>query len=64
MKEIPPNVRHPVVRTHPETGKKGLYVNGAFTQHLEGVDDEADGRALLAHLLQQHGKPEFQCRFQ
>lgn len=57
-----PNPEHPVVRTHPETGRKCLYVNAAFTQHIVGMDrDESD--ALLAHLYAQAAIPEYQCRF-
>lgn len=60
-KKYPP-VEHPVVRTHPDTGRKGLYVNGAFTQYITGMD-RADSDALLDHLYQQARVPEYQCRF-
>lgn len=57
-----PMVEHPVVRTHPETGRKALYVNVAFTQHIVGMDkDKSD--ALLAFLYAQAAIPEYQCRF-
>ncbi|HEY2660116.1 MAG TPA: TauD/TfdA family dioxygenase [Caulobacteraceae bacterium] len=57
-----PMVEHPVVRTHPETGRKGIYVNAAFTQHIVGLEkDESD--ALLRHLYAQAAIPEYQCRF-
>ena len=57
-----PMVEHPVVRTHPETGRKALYVNAAFTQHIVGLDkDESD--SLLRHLYAQAAIPEYQCRF-
>ena len=57
-----PMVEHPVVRIHPETGRKGLYVNAAFTQHIVGLDkDESD--SLLRHLYAQAAIPEYQCRF-
>jgi len=57
-----PDARHPVVRTHPETGAKSLYVNSAFVSHLEGVD-EIEGNRLLRLLYRQASIPEFQCRF-
>ncbi|MEQ8327193.1 TauD/TfdA dioxygenase family protein [Parvibaculum sp.] len=57
-----PMVEHPVVRTHPETGRKGIYVNIAFTQHIAGMD-KAESDALLAHLYAQAAVPEYQCRF-
>ncbi len=57
-----PAVEHPVVRTHPETGRKTLFVNVAFTQHIVGLDD-AEGPALLDHLYRQASYPEYQCRF-
>jgi taurine dioxygenase len=59
--EFPP-ARHPVVRTHPETGRKGLYVNAAFTSHVEGMEREASDR-LLELLYRQASIPEYQCRF-
>jgi taurine dioxygenase len=57
-----PMVEHPVVRTHPETGRKALYVNAGFTQHIVGLEkDRSD--ALLKHLYAQAAIPEYQCRF-
>ncbi len=57
-----PPQEHPVVRTHPETGRRGLYVNTAFTSHIVGLAaKESDW--LLAHLYAQATFPEFQCRF-
>ena len=57
-----PNAEHPVVRTHPVTGKKALYVNRGFTRNINGVPrDESD--AMLAYLYQHAENPLFQCRF-
>ena len=57
-----PMVEHPIVRTHPETGRKALYVNAAFTQSVVGMET-ARSDALLAHLYAQAAIPEYQCRF-
>ena len=53
---------HPVVRTHPDTGNKVLYVNHSFTRSIVGMD-EAASSALLARLCRQADIPEYQCRF-
>ena len=52
---------HPVVRTHPETGRKALYVGG-HCQHFDGLTD-AESEPLLDFLRGHSIKPEFQCRF-
>lgn len=57
-----PPMRHPVIRTHPETGKPLIFVNTAFTSHVEGLDDQ-DSRWLLDRLYATAGDPEIQCRF-
>ncbi|HKE12335.1 MAG TPA: TauD/TfdA family dioxygenase [Myxococcota bacterium] len=57
-----PPAEHPVVRTHPETGRKGLYVNAAFTTGIKGMTP-AESRSLLALLYRQAAIPEYQCRF-
>jgi alpha-ketoglutarate-dependent taurine dioxygenase len=57
-----PVQHHPVVITHPGTGRKLLYVNRNFTDHLVGLPrDESD--ALLMHLYRQADTPEYQVRF-
>ena len=57
-----PPAEHPVVRAHPETGRKGLYVNAAFTQYIVGMERAASD-ALLTHLYAQAAVPVYQCRF-
>jgi taurine dioxygenase len=57
-----PPAHHPVVRRHPQTGKQGLFVNAAFTTHIDGMDREESGE-LLAVLYSQARVPEYQCRF-
>ena len=57
-----PKPEHPVVRTHPVTGRKALYVNGAFTQYIKGFSEE-ESRTLLRRLYAQARTPEYQCRF-
>ena len=52
---------HPVVRTHPETGRKALYVGG-HCQYFDGLTD-AESEPLLDYLRSHSIKPEFQCRF-
>ena len=53
---------HPVVRTHPETGRKALYVNVAHTARFKDMT-EAESAPLLQFLCQHQIRPEFTCRF-
>jgi taurine dioxygenase len=57
-----PAIEHPVVRTHPETGRRTLFVNSAFTQHIVGLDPD-ESAELLSYLYRQAAYPEYQCRF-
>jgi taurine dioxygenase len=59
--EYPP-VIHPVVRTHPETGRQTLFVNSVFTDRIDGLDPEL-GEQLLQYLFRQLQAPEYQVRF-
>lgn len=52
---------HPLVRTHPETGRKALYVGG-HVQHFEDMTED-ESRPLIDFLMQHSRRPEFTCRF-
>lgn len=60
MAQFPP-VSHPVVRTHPVTGRKGLFVNWTFTKHIEDIPRQ-DSEAILALLYEVVQRPECQVR--
>ena len=57
-----PDPQHPVVRSHPKTGNKSLYVNTAFTRRIIGMS-KTESDELLTKLYQQAAIPEYQCRF-
>ena len=57
-----PAAVHPVVRVHPETGERALFVNPVFTTHILGLSDR-ESRTLLELLFHQLGRPEFTVRF-
>ena len=60
-RENPP-VSHPVIRTHPETGKQGLFVNYAFTARIAGLS-KAESDLILNFLHQHIQRPEFIVRY-
>lgn len=53
---------HPIVITHPDSGRKALYVNPGFTLHIDGWTME-ESEPLLNYLYQHAVKPEFTCRY-
>ena len=57
-----PVVEHPVVRTHPETGRKLLFVNSFFTSHFKDMTEE-ESRPLLDFLIDHIDNPEFALRY-
>lgn len=57
-----PEVTHPVVRVHPETGAYAIYSNEAQSAHIVGMENDV-GRAILKFLADQFRKPEYQVRW-
>ena len=53
---------HPVIRTHPVTGRKAIFVNKQFTARINELPHD-EGDTLLAFLVRHMTRPEFQCRF-
>ena len=53
---------HPVIRTHPETGRKGIFVNSGFTRGIDGMKPR-ESQALLSFLFGHLSSPDFTCRF-
>ncbi len=62
LRELYPLMEHPVVRTHPETKQRVVYVNGAFTSHIKGME-AGESKLLLDKLFKSAWNPEVQCRF-
>lgn len=63
QKRRTPDVEHPVVRTHPYTGKKCLFLNEGYTSKMVGMN-EAESDALLERLFKHSTRPEFVYRHQ
>ncbi len=61
MREQYPVVNHPIVRTHPETGRKLLFVNAYFTSHVIDMDED-EGNQLLRYLISRASVMEYQYR--
>ena len=57
-----PPARHPMVRTHPETGERSLYTSRNFVREIEGVDDEAEFERLMDAFDRAIMNPSVQCR--
>ena len=57
-----PKAEHPVIRTHPVSGRKALFVNGGFTTRIVQLS-RAESDAVLQMLFRHVETPEFQCRF-
>jgi taurine dioxygenase len=57
-----PRAEHPVIRTHPVSGRKALFVNPAFTTGLKGLPPDEE-QAILQFLFAHLAKPQFHCRF-
>ena len=62
LRDVIPQTVHPVVRTHPVSGKRGLFVNEVFTKEIDGMKP-AESNALLDFLYEHFHSPEFQVRF-
>lgn len=61
--ETYPRAEHPIVRTHPVSKRKALFVNRTFTTHIPQLS-KRESDAILEMLFQHIEQPEFQCRFQ
>lgn len=62
MRELYPPVSHPVVHTHPVTGRRQLYLNRLFVSHIVGLPAD-ESTALIDQLCRRSDVPEYQVRF-
>ncbi len=60
--KVYPRASHPIVRTHPVSKRKALFVNSNFTTHIDGLPQD-EGRAILDYLFAHSTREEFQVRF-
>ena len=60
--KVYPSAEHPVVRTHPRSGRQALYVNPSFTTRINGLTTQ-ESKTILQMLYQHQQRPEFQVRF-
>jgi taurine dioxygenase len=58
---VPDAVTHPIVRTHPESGRKAIYINPIRTEGIVGMPEE-EALSLLADLLEHATQPQYQYR--
>ncbi len=58
-----PSAEHPVIATHPKSGRQALYVNPSFTTRINDLADH-ESKAMLEFLYRHQQRPEFQVRFQ
>lgn len=63
MQQAYPAVEHPVIRTHPETGRRLVYVNRFFVSGIKGMTED-ESREFVDRLCRYTDVPEYQCRFQ
>ncbi len=61
-KRVFPRAEHPVIRSHPVTGRKGIFVNPVFTVGIKDLPEE-EGEAILRFLYAHNNRPQFQVRF-
>jgi taurine dioxygenase len=62
VRKSTPPVEHPLVRTHPETGEKSLFISALLVSHIKGMKPK-ESRALLQFLFNHTQEEEFLCRF-